>query len=159
MEVVLALTILVGAMVVIGELARAGMHHAQTARDLTRAELICETKMAEIVSTVTSPTSVDSTPADTDSTGQQIPMDQQWMYSVDVEEAPAQTQGLLAVTVTVTLPQQGKEKPPEVTLTRWVVDPNYSPTGSTSSQNNSSGSGSSSGSGNSSSGGNSTNGS
>jgi hypothetical protein len=144
MEVVLALAILVGAMVVIGELARAGMRHAQMARDLTCAELICESKMAEVLSGSTTPTSIGSTPADTDATGEPSPQNEQWRYSIDVEDAPAQTQGLLAVTVTVTQDPHGREQPPEVSLTRWMVDPNYSAANSTSSPDSSSGSGSSS---------------
>src|SRR5687767_7391349 len=48
LEVILALTILVGAIVVLGELVRLGTMTAAGARDLTQAQLLCESKMSEI---------------------------------------------------------------------------------------------------------------
>ncbi len=55
LEVVLALAILVGAIAVTGELVRLGTLSAASARDLTQAQLICESKLAEITSGITPP--------------------------------------------------------------------------------------------------------
>ena len=48
LEVILALAILIGALAVIGELVRSGLRNAQVARDLSQAQLLCETRLAEI---------------------------------------------------------------------------------------------------------------
>src|SRR5262249_48605282 len=42
LEVILALAILAGAVAAIGELVRVGLHNADVARQLTRAEMLCE---------------------------------------------------------------------------------------------------------------------
>ena len=49
LEVILALSILAGAVAVLGELLRTGVRNAQTARDLTRAQMLCEEIEAEVV--------------------------------------------------------------------------------------------------------------
>ena len=48
LEVMLALAILGGALAAIGELMRIGARNAEKARDLTTAQMICESTMAEI---------------------------------------------------------------------------------------------------------------
>ena len=48
LEVILALAILAGAVAVFSELSRGALENAGTARDLARAELLCESKLAEI---------------------------------------------------------------------------------------------------------------
>ena len=59
-EVILALAILVGTMAVLGELVRGGLISAQRARDLSRATLICEGKVAQIVAGIQAPDPVAS---------------------------------------------------------------------------------------------------
>ena len=117
-EVILALGILAGAMVVLGELARQGLQHARAARDLTQAELICESKLAEITSGMVSPESVASAPVEID-----VSTSEKWLYSVDV--TPVGEEGLLAIRVAVSdknaLDQPGRE----VSLTRWMIDPEW----------------------------------
>jgi general secretion pathway protein I len=48
LEVILALAILTGAVAVLGEIVRLGIRNAQVARDTTQAQLLCESKLAEI---------------------------------------------------------------------------------------------------------------
>jgi len=115
LEVILALAILAGAMVILGELARQGLRYAERARDVTQAEMICQSKLAEIISSSSTPTASAASPVETD------PSDnQKWLCSVDV--SPLSQQGLLAVRVTVTK-DTDQAQPLEVSLTRWMVDP------------------------------------
>jgi prepilin-type N-terminal cleavage/methylation domain-containing protein len=143
LEVIIALGIMAGAMVILGELARAGLRHAEAARDLAEAEIVCESKLAEITSGLTQPESVGATGADSslgDSGMTTASSDQgKWMYAVDVTPVDGQ-EGLLAVKVTVSLAQdqqgsaqdkQGAGGKTSVTLTRWMVDPNSTSSSST----------------------------
>jgi general secretion pathway protein I len=124
MEVILALAILAGAMVVLGELARQGLQHARSARDLTQAELICESKLAEITAGLVSPEAVAPTPVEVDPSATE-----KWLYSVDV--APAGVDGLLAVKVTVSDKNAQDQPGREISLTRWMIDPEWNPSGET----------------------------
>ena len=65
LEVILALTILAGAMAVLGEISRLAMQNATGARDLARAQLLAESKLAEIQAGITSPDAVENTAFDT----------------------------------------------------------------------------------------------
>ena len=64
LEVILALAILTGAMAVLGELGRLGFRNAKSAQDLTKAQMLCESKMAEYTSGITAPQAVSATPFD-----------------------------------------------------------------------------------------------
>jgi prepilin-type N-terminal cleavage/methylation domain-containing protein len=156
LEVIIALGIMAGAMAILGELARAGLRHAEAARDLAEAEIICESKLAEITSGLTQPTSVGDTLADTavGDAGTSATPDSdlgKWNYSVDVSPVNGQ-EGLLAIKVTVSPAQaQGSKGPDQsaggqttVTLTRWMIDPNYAASLTNTSGSGSSGGGSSS---------------
>lgn len=116
LEVILALAILAGAMVILGELARQGLRYAERARDVTQAQMICESKLAEVTSASTAPSASAAAPVETDPSNTQ-----KWLCSVDV--SPLSQQGLLAVRVTVTKDAADQAQPLEVSLTRWMVDP------------------------------------
>jgi type II secretion system protein I len=117
LEVILALSIMAGAMVVLGELARQGLHYAERARDLTQALMLCESKLAEYTSGATQPSGAASAALDTGDTNRVQP----WQCSVNVTAPGAQ--GLLAVQVTVTKQATEGRPPVSVTLTRWMIDP------------------------------------
>ena len=55
LEVIISLAIMAGAMAILGELARAGLRHAESARDIAEAEIICESKLSEITSGLAQP--------------------------------------------------------------------------------------------------------
>lgn len=74
LEVVLSLAILTGAVVVLGELIRSGLRSAQLARDLSQAELWCETKAQEIAAGVLPAQAVERAPI------QEAPG---WFYSIE----------------------------------------------------------------------------
>ncbi len=107
-------------MTVLGELARMGMHNAKLTQDLTRAQLLCESKMAEFTSGITLPQQV--TGAAFDSIDQDS--DIQWMYSVGEEQIDQY--GLIALTVTVSQNLPAEQHPATFTLVRWITDPNIS---------------------------------
>jgi hypothetical protein len=116
LEVILALAILAGALVVLGELARQGLHYAERARDVTQAQMLCESKLAELCSSTTAPT------AGTMALEGDAALVQNYQCSVEVKSLSQM--GLLAVRVTVSKTASDQLRPPvEVALTRWMVDP------------------------------------
>lgn len=118
LEVMLALAILGGAIALVGELMRFGMRNAEAARDLSTAQVFCETKMNEIAAGLLPVQAISSAPieemANLDAAGL-------WLYSVDVQ--PVDQQGLVAVTVTVFQDPDAKLRPIDFSLVRWMIDP------------------------------------
>ena len=112
MEVILAIAILGGALAVIGELIRIGARNAATARDLTTAQLYCESKLAELSAGIEDPTAAGE--GTLDEFGE-------WQYTVTSE--PLDIEGLLAVTVTVQQNPDAISRPVSFSLTRWIIDP------------------------------------
>lgn len=112
LEVVLALAILTGAIAVLGELARSGMHSARLARDLTQAQLLCESKLAEITAGIEVLEPARSVPFE---------FDPEWLYSLEIQ--PLDQEGLLAVTVTVEQDLPSLSRPVRFSLLAWVPDP------------------------------------
>ena len=123
LEVILALAILTGAIAALGEAVRMGMRNAQVARDATRAQLLCESKMAEISSGFTPPTSVSGAAFESMETLGQTPMADLdlWTYSVATETLDED--GLMEITVTVTQDPAKALRPVQFKLVRWMIDP------------------------------------
>lgn len=113
LEVILAIAILGGALVVIGELIRTGSRSAQNARELTIAQILAESTMNEVAAGLIPATSTST---------QVLETNPDWMYSLQVDPAPNQ-QGLLLVTVTMNQsdPVRGREL--SYSLVRWMLDP------------------------------------
>lgn len=82
LEVILALGILVGALAVIGELVRTGLRNAQMARDLSQAQMLCETRLAEIHAGAASAEPAGKSP---------IPDHPGWLASVEREASSVQS--------------------------------------------------------------------
>ena len=114
LEVILALAILTGALALIAEMTRLGARNAQLARDLTRAQLHCESKLAEITAGISSPDPVSGASFPD-------PLDAEWAYSVMLE--PAAEEGMVAVRVTVYQNVAPQLQPAEFSLVRWIIDP------------------------------------
>jgi prepilin-type N-terminal cleavage/methylation domain-containing protein len=135
LEVMLALAILAGSLVVFGELARLGVQSAKTARDLTRAEMLCESIMSEIASGILSTDSVQgaeiidpvSGTSASDTQGDDIA---KWVYSIDSETID--DDGLLLVKVTVKQDMPDLQRPVSFSLVRWMVDPSLQSSGTSS---------------------------
>jgi len=118
LEVILALAILAGAVAVLGEIARHGIESTRIARDLTYAQLLCESKMAEIVAGIQLPDPVDRARIENIDDPTQL----NWVYSVEAETT--EIEGLLAVRVTVTQDMPEESRPVRCALVRWMSDPN-----------------------------------
>jgi type II secretory pathway pseudopilin PulG len=116
LEVVMALGILAGAIIVLGELARLGIHNARAARDLSRCQMLCETKLAEYTSGIYVPEPVTEAAFETD-----LDPKSEWLYSVAL--GATADQELLALSVTVTQRSTASPQPVEFTLARWIRDP------------------------------------
>lgn len=109
MEVILAMAILGVALAVIGELLRMGFRSSAQARDGAVAQMLAQSKMAEIASGVVPPDPIAATPFE---------FYPGWYYSIDVQ--PTEQEGLLTVQVLI---EQESDRPVNFGLTRWLPDP------------------------------------
>lgn len=133
LELILALSILIGALAVIGELMRGGLRNAQAARDLSQAQLLCETRLAEIQAGAASAEPAGQTA---------VPDYPGWLISVEREttssqnsssssigQSPTNAQGfsgavsLYKVRVTVEQDPEQYRKPAKFSLSQWMIDP------------------------------------
>jgi general secretion pathway protein I len=118
LEVILALAILAGAIAVLGEIARNGIESTRIARGLTFAQLLCESKMAEIAAGIELPDPVARARIENIDDPTQL----NWVYSVEAETT--EIEGLLAVRVIVTQDLPEEQRPVHCALVRWMADPN-----------------------------------
>jgi len=88
LEVLLATSILIGSAVVLLELATIGGRHASTARDLTKSQLICQSKLSEVLAHVAPIEPVRAMPVDEEPG---------WVYWIDVQ--PLKQPGLMLLEV------------------------------------------------------------
>jgi hypothetical protein len=99
-------------MAVIGELVRMGVRNAEEARELTKAQLLCESKLEEVVAGVTPLESAAAVAFE---------LDPEWTYTI--ETGSLDQQGLVQVRVTVQQVESDRLYPLAFTLTRWILDP------------------------------------
>lgn len=118
LEVVLATAILLFAVVALGELVRNGLNAARRAQYVSQAQLICESKLAEIAAGIVPPDPVSQVPVL--STEDQPDLNE-WVYSVEV--FPLDQPELIQVKVTVMRNPQLGGFPFEFSLIRWMRDP------------------------------------
>jgi type II secretion system protein I len=116
LEVMLALAILGLALAAIGELMRIGSRSAEMARDLTTAQILCETKMAEIVTGMLPTTPIAEAPILDAGTGND------WLYAIETQTIDQQ--GLISIRVTVQQNPAFASRPVSFSLVRWMIDPN-----------------------------------
>ncbi len=133
LEVILAISILLGSAIVLAELASVGRHHAESAEELAAAQLAARTRLGEILSGAAPLEAVH---------GVVLQNPPGWVYSVELAPpaGPARQLGLLVLRVTVsrdsasgdsasggTLPADAAGRKPrkQFTLTRWIRDPNF----------------------------------
>jgi len=109
LEVLLATTILLGAVVVLGELSRLALRNATAARHHTRGAELCARTMAEIVAGLRPAAATSEQPFLDDPT---------WRYAVEL--LPCDTPGLSCVEVTCRQEVPENKRPIEVRLARWV---------------------------------------
>lgn len=127
LEVILALVILGGSVAILGELTRGGLRNARDTRELTQAQFLAESLMAQIrmgireLETdydrpITSEEFVDTNAAESDYSSEPL-----WLYSIEASQID--DYGLYAVAVTVKRNLPNEPHPVTVRLLRWVVDP------------------------------------
>jgi type II secretion system protein I len=126
LEVILALAILAGSIAVLGEASRLSLKNAEAARDLARAQLLCESKLAEITAGIIPAEAVSSTPFDSTTTASINPAEPAWLYSIETQQT--NETGLIAVRVTVTRDLPAVKHPVSFSLVRWLPDPNATST-------------------------------
>jgi prepilin-type N-terminal cleavage/methylation domain-containing protein len=113
LEVILAIAILGGSLATIGHLVRMGSRSATSAHELNTAQIICQSKMAEITAGAVPPEAVGLTPYE---------FDPQWQYMVEL--VPVDTMpGLIAVRVSAQENLPARSEPVAFTLVRWMQDP------------------------------------
>jgi prepilin-type N-terminal cleavage/methylation domain-containing protein len=127
LEVILALAILAGAIAVLGEASRQGLRNAQFARDMAKAQLLCESKLAEIVAGITAAEPVDKAMFDLTMTDSLDPSEPAWLYSIETD--PTEEVGLISVRVTVKRDLPPEQHPVQFSLVRWMPDPNATAAG------------------------------
>ena len=113
LEVILSLAILGLSMGIIGRLYFLGYRSAMQTRYRSEANMIADTKMAELASGV----------LPLDGGGGSIDENPEWRYAVEVQQS--QQPGLLLSTVTVT--RSDEVIPITVSLVRFIPDPDYEP--------------------------------
>jgi general secretion pathway protein I len=109
LEVLLAAGVLMGAIVVLGELVRVGMRNAAAARDQALAERLCQTKLAQIVAGI-EPVAPTSQAAFEEQPG--------WLWTV--ETTPLEQPSLVSVRVTVRQDLPENKRPISFSLVRWL---------------------------------------
>ena len=97
------------------------MQNASATRDLARAQMLCESKMAEVVSGITPPTPVKDALFDS-TTEPAVADDPRWRYDIDSEQTDEE--GLISVRVKVTKDLPEAQHPINFSLVRWMPDPN-----------------------------------
>ncbi len=126
LEVILSIAILAGSVSVLGELGRISLLNAQKARDLARAQILCETKLAEIASGSVVVSSDEE--GSFDETYQLD--DMAWSYSIST--STIDSYGMSSYTVTVTQSGQATGRPVSYSLTRWLYSTSTTSSSSTS---------------------------
>ena len=112
MEVILAMTVLSITLGMIYSVASRGSRYGVKARKETTAQLLCESKLAEISAGIT-PAAVVS--------GAISEVDDGWVYSVDMEATDLEGVVLLRVTFVENVPE--RKQPIRFSLMRWIRDP------------------------------------
>lgn len=136
LEVILALGLLSMSLALIMEVNRTALRSAAAARDLTKARLLCESKMAEVVAGIMPLETVDEISfadeeyvsmssdelgsLDDFETNASLLDTELWYYSI--ETLLLDENGLTEVRVSVWRDTEGRVEPKPFTLVRWVVD-------------------------------------
>lgn len=111
MEVMLATSILLASSIVLVELATIGRKQASNAYDLNVAQLLCQAKLDEIVSGISTATAVEEMEME-DNPG--------WLYSVEM--VPIVDRNLTALKVTIIQVTDENHRPIRFSLVRWIPD-------------------------------------
>lgn len=117
LEVLLALAVLGMTLAVIVEIVRIGGRNAEQARDISTAQIHCESLMAQVVSGLILPTPIASSPIDDPNAPGE------WVYSIEVQ--PIDQNGLLGIRLAVSQNPDLFAQPVTFAVGRWMIDPEY----------------------------------
>ena len=128
MEILIAIVIFGGVVVVLGEVGRSSLRNAAFARDTTQAELICESLMGMLrVGMIPLETQtqmpLDENYPDTNAVNVNRSSEPLWYYSVEVYSTDEE--GLLEVVITVYQNRPDEQRPVSCRMLRWMIDPDY----------------------------------
>lgn len=112
LEILLATSILIGSTIVLTELVSIGSRHASAARDLAKSQLICQSKLNEILANIAPAEPVRPTPYEDDP---------EWVYWVEVQ--PLKHPDLVALEVYAAREVTPRKQTARFSLMRWVRDP------------------------------------
>jgi len=129
-EIMLSLVILGSCLAILGELSRSGLNSARAARDMTQAELFCESVLAKVRlgiikmepafdvpvsnSALMTDEVLDTHAADLNDTGGSL-----WVYSLEITDIDEYGLVEIAVTVRQNLPEE--HRPIGCRLVRWLA--------------------------------------
>jgi len=111
LEVVLALAILTGSVVALGQVIHLAVRAADETNHLTQAELLAASKLAEVTAGIVPLDPVTDAPLDAG---------REWTYSLSIEPTGIDT--VVAVRVTVTRQTGRAGGLEQFSLVRWVLD-------------------------------------
>ena len=126
-EIILALAILGGVMAILGEVGRRGLQNAISARDITQAELICESLLGMVRIGLIPLENAFEVPLENDYPDTNAVMSSNvrgeplWYYSVEINST--NEDGLLEVAITVRQNDPNNTKPLTCRMIRWMIDP------------------------------------
>lgn len=118
MEVLLAISILLACLMVLGQMATVGRRHAEDAESLTAAQLLCQAKLNEILVGAVPVASRAASP---------VPEMPDWSCEVEVQTLPQYDLVAVRVTVSPTLAEDGaRRRGKRFSLLRWMHVPEAS---------------------------------
>ena len=120
LEVLLATSILIGSAIVLLELVTIGNRHASSARDLAKSQLICQTKLNEILARISPLEAVRPTAVEEDA---------KWVYWIELR--PIEQSELVALEVNAAYQPSPEKQSAQFTLVRWLRDPRSQTNGPT----------------------------
>lgn len=114
LEVILAMAILGGAIAVLGEVASLALRNAEFTRDMAHAQLLCESKLSEIVAGIASAEPVQRATIEKGADSGEPA----WLCSIERESLEGEDLESVRVTVVRDLPPE--KHPVSFSLVRWI---------------------------------------
>lgn len=117
LEVLMATSILLGSVIVLNQLASIGRKNAVAAQDLSTAQMLCQSRVNEILTGAVAAEAVDEEP---------LPEAPGWVYSLSLEPVDSATVGdrqkLTALQLTVSREEAERQSASSFTLVRWIAE-------------------------------------
>jgi len=112
LEVLMAMGVLLGCIIVLTELAAIGRAHANDAQTRAKAQLLCQARLNEMLAGVQPVMPVQK---------RAIDEEPEWTYSVEIDSSPHPGLSVIRVVVAQDLPEE--QRPQSFSLIRWIGDP------------------------------------